>query len=78
MEEIMMKAFFKGLLAAFTGFAMIAILVGCVYGLLYVGQLHGYVAVLAFAGFSAAMVGDAVLLCRIGKDGVYAKGNVRA
>jgi hypothetical protein len=73
-----LKAFFRGLLATLVASLLIATLVGSIYGLIYVWHLNGYTAVLAFLGFSAALVGDVLLLCRVGKEGAYAKGSVRS
>lgn len=76
MEEIIMKSILKGLLTAFVGFAMIALLVGGVYGLIGVRHLEGYAAVAAFIGSVGVLACDVYALRKIGKGGAYAKDNL--
>jgi hypothetical protein len=76
MEEIIMKAFLKGLLTAFVGFAMIAILAGGLIGLVGVWFLEGYAAVAAFIGSLLAIACNVWAMRKIGKGGAYAEGNV--
>lgn len=71
-----MKAFFRGLLTAFVGFMMIALLVGGIYGLIGVRLLDGYVAVAAFLGSMAVLICDGYVLYKVGYGGKYAKDNI--
>jgi hypothetical protein len=71
-----MKNFFRGLLTAFAGFMLIAVMLASLAALVGIWFLEGYVAIAAFIGATSVLGVDILVLYKIGKGGAYAKDSV--